>query len=112
MRSSPTNANSRRQGFTLVEALIVAAVIGLLAGIAFPAGGRLVAGARQRICLENRFQIDGAKERYALEHNRNGDYVPQMDELVPYLMRRTPVCPAGGEYDLGTVDEECICSVH
>ena len=72
----------------------------------------MLANSRTKICAENRFQIDGAKERFALEHNVGGDYVPQMAELVPYLMKRTPTCPAGGDYDLGTVDEACLCSIH
>ena len=58
---------SRKTGFTLVEIMIVVAIIGLLAAIAIPAFMRARDNARKSACINNLRQIDGAKDQYAVE---------------------------------------------
>ena len=58
----------RNKGFTLVEIMIVVAIIGLLAAIAVPSFLKARDSARRNACINNMRQIDGAKDQYALEY--------------------------------------------
>ena len=66
----------RRKGFTLVEIMIVVAIIGLLAAIAVPSFLKARDSARRTSCINNLRQIDGAKDQYALEYG--GDETSQL----------------------------------
>ena len=89
-----------RCGFTLVEIIIVVAIIGLLAALAIPNFVKSRSRGQQNVCINNLRQIDSAKQQWALENRRTGDVIPEETELQPYLVRgnagRMPVCPAGG----------------
>ena len=59
---------TRKSGFTLVEIMIVVAIIGLLAAIAIPNFVKARTTAQKNACIANLKQIDGAKEQWALEN--------------------------------------------
>ncbi len=59
-----------RRGFTLVEILIVIAIISLLAGIAFPVFSRAREGGRAKVCLSNMKQLGLAFAQYHQDNNR------------------------------------------
>ena len=70
----------KTKGFTLVEIMIVVAIIGILIAIAVPGFVRARSQSRMRACQENLTKIDGAKEQYALEQNKGpGDAVSEDD---------------------------------
>jgi prepilin-type processing-associated H-X9-DG protein len=58
-----------RNGFTLIDAIFTAGVIGLLVMVAFPAWAHSAAEARTRLCAGNLGQIGRAAAMYASEHN-------------------------------------------
>jgi prepilin-type N-terminal cleavage/methylation domain-containing protein len=58
-----------QQGFTLVEIMIVVAIIGLLAAIAIPSFMKSRQASRTSTCINNLRQLDGAKEQCAMELN-------------------------------------------
>jgi prepilin-type N-terminal cleavage/methylation domain-containing protein len=90
--------NVKSGGFTLVEIMIVVAIIGLLATMAVPNFMKARQKAQQKACISNLLQLDGAKQTWALESKASPTTVPAIAQIQPYLGRGTagtaPVCPA------------------
>ena len=113
MRSLRHGTGRTRTGFTLVEIMIVVLIMAILLAVAVPqyqaAGRRAKATACQRTLKE----ILGAKERWAMDNNRGSSDTPTMSDLVVpgVYLRRTPVCPDGGTYTIGRMDETPTCSL-
>jgi prepilin-type N-terminal cleavage/methylation domain-containing protein len=94
-----------RQGFTLVEIMIVVAIIGLLAALCIPNLLNSRTRAQTNACIDNLRMIDGAQQQWALENGKTGTSVPQATDLQPYLGRGTgqlPVCPADSNMSFAT----------
>src|SRR5262249_38549044 len=101
-----------RAGFTLIEIMIVVAIIGILAAIAIPGFQHSIETARQRACGINRRNIDDAKLQWAAENKQPVTATPTDDQLFgknAYIQHK-PDCPARGNYTLNAVEEKCTCS--
>jgi len=100
-------------GFTLVEIMIVVAIIALLAAIAIPNFVKARANSQRSACIANLKQIDGAKATWALEMKKvNGDTPVDTDLFgTTAYIRVKPSCPGGGDYTIDKVDTRPSCTL-
>jgi prepilin-type N-terminal cleavage/methylation domain-containing protein len=111
-----------KNGFTLVEIMIVVAVVGLLGAIAVPNLVQARKTSQTNACINNLREIDGAKQQWALETGKNSSDTPQSTDIQTYLGRGaqgslTSVCcpliapptPMGG-YTVNTVGTPPVCN--
>ena len=102
---------SRKSAFTLVEIMIVVAIIGLLAAIAIPNFIKAREASQKNACIANLKQIDGAKNTWALENKKVNTDAPVATELygATLYIRDQPTCPANGTYTIGQVSAKPLC---
>lgn len=101
-----------RAAFTLIEVMIVVAIIGIIIMIAIPTWIRQREMTRSRMCQENLQKIDGAKEQFAMDNALGqGDDPGELADLVGAAMylKRMPECAAGGAYSLNVIGVDPTC---
>ncbi len=120
-----------KKAFTLVEIMIVVAIIGLLAAIAIPSFMRARLTSQKNACINNLRQIEAAKDQYALEMGlTNGssidfaDIGPSTNTVEGGYIKAWPNCPAstnsaGGksetateaDYTIGVIGSNAVCQI-
>jgi prepilin-type N-terminal cleavage/methylation domain-containing protein len=112
---------NRKAGFTLVEIMIVVAIIGLLAAIAIPNFVKARTTSQQNACINNLRLIDASKQQWALEQRKQSTDTPAGTDLQPYLGRgangELPSCPVDPQngfttsYDPNNVGSKPTCNI-
>src|SRR5438270_12505873 len=105
--------NKRRGGFTLVEIMIVVAIIALLAAIAVPGFLRARKRSQASRILNDLRMIDSACDQYAIETNRKTGDTVAIADWTNYLKKDTILYNAGknilgkayGSQDVDTIPE-------
>jgi len=107
------STRTSQSGFTLVEIMIVVAIIGLLAAIAIPNFVKARTISQKNACIANLKQIDGAKATWALENKKVSSDTPVTTDLfgATAYVRDQPACPGGGSYTLEDVATKPACSL-
>ena len=100
---------TNKKAFTLVEIMIVVAIIGLLAAIAIPNFVQARRRAQTNSCIANLKQIQGAISLWALDNGETDSDAVTMANLVTTYIKSTPTCPLGGNYVLTTVGANPTC---
>ncbi len=105
--------NAKKSGFTLVEIMIVVAIIGLLAAIAIPNFVKARKTAQKNSCVANLKQIDGAKQQWAIDEKKGGTDVPTSGDLygTSLYLKLAPTCPLSGTYTIQKVEANPTCSL-
>ena len=103
----------KARAFTLIEIMIVVAIIGLLAAIAIPNYAKARGEAYRTSCINNLHQIDSAVQLWALEQRKDAGEQVTYSDIARYL-KNAVVCPSGGttfedSYTLTTVDAKPAC---
>jgi len=101
--------NKRRAGFTLVEIMIVVAIIALLAAIAVPGFLRARKRSQASRTLNDLRMIDAAVDQYAIETNKKSNDVVGTADWTNYLKKGSSLFLSGGSilghaYGSQTVD--------
>src|SRR6266566_346137 len=97
MNTPPLN----RKGFTLVEIMIVVAIIALLAAVAVPGFLRARKRSQASRILNDLRMIDSALDQYAIEHNKKSNDPVAVADWTDYLKKGSPLYNTGNSL-LGT----------
>jgi len=88
---------SSRRGFTLVEIMIVVAIIALLASMAVPNFLRARKRSQATRILEDLRMLDSATDEYAIENNKTSGMHPVLADLKNYLKTGSVLYSTGAD---------------
>jgi prepilin-type N-terminal cleavage/methylation domain-containing protein/prepilin-type processing-associated H-X9-DG protein len=106
LAKSPQNVTfagvHRRNGFTLIEILVVVAILGLLATLLFPVFGRARENARRASCLNNMRQIGLGLMQYAQDYDETmvNVYMYQGPERTNLMWWQDMIQPYARSYQI------------
>ena len=100
--------------FTLVEIMIVLAIIVLLASIAVPNFAQARINSRRNVCINNLRLISAAKEQAGLANSLEETSTPTADQLTPYLksgaIPNEPISGASSSYTINAISVNPACA--
>jgi prepilin-type N-terminal cleavage/methylation domain-containing protein len=98
-------SSPRTAAFTLIEIMIVVAIIGFLVAIAIPVFARARESSQKNTCIANLRLMDSGITAWAVDARKGvGSEIDSEALFGPdNLMRERPICPAGGTFEFLTV---------
>ena len=105
--------HERRRGFTLIEIMIVVAIIAMLAAIAIPNYRRSRQVAHKTACITHLHLIENTIQEWAIETKKRGGEPVKYEDIHSYF-KHPVVCPSGGtcfsdSYEIAKVDDAPAC---
>src|SRR3954468_7521968 len=88
---------TKRAGFTLVEIMIVVAIIALLAAIAVPGFLRARKRSQASKVLNDLRLVSGAVDQYAIENSKKSDDPVRVEDWTNYLKKDTALYTTGAD---------------
>jgi len=107
---------TQKNGFTLVEIMIVVGIIGMLAAIAIPNFIRYREASRRSVCIANLKQLSDAKTQWGMEKGKKSTAIPVEADLIGSdgYIRIKPSCPSEGDdyfTTIGDLKARVACSL-
>ena len=101
-----------KKGFTLVEIMIVVAIIAILAAVAIPNFVKYRRNSQAAACVSNLKQLEAASEQWRMAGNGRTS-APTMADICGKTgyIKVEPTCPAGGTYTLGDETTSPTCDI-
>ncbi len=102
-----------QDGFTLLEIMIVVAIVGMLAVMASPSFLRTRDLTNNSVCINNLRILVTAKNMFAFDAGRKHNDPVEAHDVNPYLKHPFDQMkePAGGDYDLRPIGHDPLCTV-
>lgn len=99
-------------GFTLVEIMIVVAIIALIVSIAIPNMVKSRQTAQKNTCIKNLSTIEAAKQIWGVDKGKTDGDIPTDSEFIgaELYLKAMPLCPAGGIYTIGSIGTNATCT--
>lgn len=97
--------DKKSDGFTLIELIVVIAILGIIAAIAVPRLAGFKSRAEERVCAANRKTVERLYSSFLLE-NEYGESA--FNQFI--IENFDEVCPVGGV--ITYEDEKVKCSLH
>jgi prepilin-type N-terminal cleavage/methylation domain-containing protein len=105
---------STTKGFSLVEILVVLAIIAIAAGFITLSILNALKQQNSRMCLTNMLTIEAAKDEFARDHPGSTS-IPSVTDFAPYFRFGIPRCPNNQGTDYNSfldLKNPVSCSVH
>jgi len=107
----PRKLTSKRAGFTLVEIMIVVAIIALLAAIAVPGFLRARKRSQASKILNDLRMISGAIDQYAIENSKMSDDTVDIPDWTKYIKKDTNLYDTGADLFGNSYGSQIVDSV-
>ena len=97
------------QGFTLLEIMIVLAVLGILSAVVYPYYSNIVANSQEKVCIANCSQIERGYNAYLVLNNKEHNLI-YFEKYLEEEFSKGNICPKDGviSYEKGKV----YCNLH